>query len=113
MHSKKGADMSNQMDVDPGRLGQHAAEHQSIAAAWKEWSGGAEAFLASLRLTHGPVAEPVIRVLEQYQQRRARFAGDQSEMNQGVADALTENLVDYQNRETASSKALTAPVQGL
>mgnify|MGYP001554094191 CR=1 FL=1 len=105
--------MSDQMDVDLGRLPQHAAEHQSIAAAWQEWPAVGESFLAALRRSHGVVAEPVAQVLEQYQQRRTTFAGDQADINQGVSDAITTSLGSFRTREADSSRALNAPVQGL
>lgn len=105
--------MSEQMDVDLGRLPQHASEHQSIAAAWQQWPAGADSFIAAIRQSHGVVAEPVVQVLEQYQQRRAAFASDQADMNQSVSDALTASLSSFRTREADSSRALNGPVQGL
>jgi hypothetical protein len=105
--------MSDQMQVDLGRLPQHAADHQAIAAQWQQWPAGGDIFLASLRQTHGVVAEPVARVLEEYQQRRVQFGGDQADMHQSVSDAITTSLGAFRAREANSSSQLTAPVQDL
>ncbi|WP_102144357.1 type VII secretion target [Mycobacterium hubeiense] len=105
--------MSDQLDVDLGRLPQHATDHQAIAAKWLEWPAGGESFLAAFRRTHGVVAEPVARVLEQYQQRRVQFGGAQADMNKTVSDAITTSLGTFRTMEADSSRRLTAPVQDL
>lgn len=105
--------MSEQLQVDLGRLPQHAADHQAIAGQWRDWPAGGESFLASFRQTHGVVAEPIARVLEAYQQQRVQFSGDQADMHQSVSDAITASLGAYRTREGDSSSRLTAPVQDL
>jgi transglutaminase/protease-like cytokinesis protein 3 len=105
--------MADQMDVNLGQLPQHAAEHQSIATAWQDWPTGGESFIATIRRSHGVVAEPIVAVLEQYQHQRTTFAGEQADINQGVSDAITATLSSYRTREAQSSHALNMPVQGM
>lgn len=105
--------MSDKLDVDLGRLPQHAADHTDIAARWQDWATGSESFLAAFRRTHGVVAEPIAAVLEQYQQRRTRFSAHQATTHQSVSDAITTSLNSFQTAEANNSRNLTAPVAGL
>jgi len=105
--------MAEHLDVDLGYLPQPAAAHQSVAGKWQEWPQGGDAFLSNMRDSHGAVAEPIARVLEQYQQLRVAHAADQSGSHQQVSEAITGSLKTFRMQEERNSERLSAPAQNL
>lgn len=105
--------MTDNLHVDLGRLPLHAAEHQGFAASWQAWPEGGEEFVASMRQTHGIVAEPLARFLATLQGQRRQFATDQSDAHQSVSDAITQSLAGFRRTEANSSDSITSAVRGL
>lgn len=105
--------MTDHLQVDLGRLPQHAAEHEGFSARWKTWPEGGEEFVASLRRTHGITAEPLARFLTALQGQRRQFATDQSDAHQSVSDAITQSLAAFQRTEANSSANISRSVRGL
>lgn len=104
--------MAERLDVDLGYLPQLAAAHESVAGKWQDWPQGGDAFLNGMRDSHGAVAEPIARVLEQYQQRRVAHAADQSGAHQQVSEAITGSLKTFRTQEEQNSNRLSDPTAG-
>lgn len=105
--------MADNLHVDLGRLPLHAAEHQGFAANWQTWHEGGEEFVASLRQTHGIVAEPLARFMEALQRQRRQFGTDQSDAHQSVSDAITQSLAGFRETEANNTGNITRAVRGL
>lgn len=105
--------MANELHCDLELLPQHAAEHRDLAAQWLDWPGGAEAFLAAFRRTHGVVAEPVAQALEALQAVRIQLATDHAEMHHSVGDAIQASFDSFRLTEISNQHKLSAPVQEL
>lgn len=105
--------MSNEVQVDLGRLAQHALAHQEVAGQWSSWIEGPEGFVETVRRTHGLVAEPVVQALERLNEARRRYGNGQGTRHSDVSGAFITALNAYADQEEAGSAELRAAVRNI
>lgn len=83
------------LEVDLGRLPNHANAHGEVAGSYHQWASGGDAHVSDVQNTHGEVAGAFAAKLQTLQAARQERGNQGAERHQGVQQAITATLKDF------------------